>query len=88
MLNSLKAAYRRLPAWLRAALATSSQLLVASILLAVLGVLADWQADEPISWTGFLGAAKTATIIAVTGVVTAVYRWVKPPAAAYPDAEA
>jgi hypothetical protein len=82
----------KLPPWLRAAVITSGQTLVASLCIVVLALLLDlqdWVSDptNPVDLSGAATAAVVAIVTFASGVVTAVWRALNPPAVTYPDAE-
>lgn len=80
----------RIPPWLRAALITSGQAAIGSLLLVLLSLVADvndWLADptNPVDLSGPAKLVMAAALTFVTGVVTAVYRYLRPPQNTYPE---
>lgn len=77
-----------LPTWLRAAIITAGQAAAAVILLAVIDLLfdvQDWVSDptNPVDISGFGKVVIGALITAITFIVTAVIRKLKPPESSY-----
>lgn len=81
----------RLPTWLRAAIITGLQALAGVVLLILADLLfdvQDWVADptNPVDFSGPAKLVFAAVVSFLTGVVTAVYRYLHPVAKSYPDA--
>lgn len=79
-----------IPPWLRAAIITSLQALVGSLLVIALSLVVDvnsWLSDptNPVNLSGPAKLALAALMTAVTGVVTAIYRAWRPPQNTYPE---
>ena len=91
MLTRLRAVWRNLPPAVRAGVTTAWQTFAGAALLLLLNLLdavTSWvEGGDPIDWSA-QGRAVTSLVVALaSGVVTAVYRSIRPPAASYPDAE-
>lgn len=76
-----------MPSWLKAALITSVQTFVASVLVTLLGLLAAVQewiggGDAP-DWSNAAKVVGSALVAAAAGVITAVQRYFKPPEETY-----
>ncbi len=82
---------KNLPPAIRAAVITSVQTFVGTALVTLLGILGavqDWVGGgDPPDLTAPAKVVASAAVAVVVGVVTALYRTVKPPAESYPDAE-
>lgn len=81
---------RRIPPWLRAAIITSAQVAAGYLLLIVLNLLFDisaWLSDptNPVDLSTPAKLAVGVLITFITGVVTAVYRAIRPPQNTYPE---
>lgn len=81
----------KLPTWLRAALITGGQTLAAAVLVVLLDLLfdvQDWVRDptNPVDLSGAATAVLIALVTFLAGLVTAIYRYVRPVERSYPDA--
>lgn len=81
---------KRLPTWLRAAVISGVQALVAALAVIVLALLVDvqaWLSDptDPVNFSGQAAAAGAALIAFVQGVVVAIHRAARPPENTYPE---
>lgn len=87
-MRRLKASFRRLPSWLRAAINTTWQTFLATVigpLLSWLGRLQAWiEGTSELPSAQLLGRVLAgAAVAALAGLITAMYRRVRPAEAAY-----
>lgn len=80
----------KLPTWLRAAIITGLQTLAGAVLLIILNLLVDiqsWVSDRsnPVDFSTPAALAGAALLAFVVGVVTAVYRGLRPVENTYPE---
>lgn len=81
-----------MPSWLRAALITSVQTFLATALVTLLGLLGEIQewindsTDEP-DWSNAAKLVGSAFVAAVSGLITAVWRYLRPPEEDYNGSE-
>lgn len=81
---------KKLPTWLRAAVTTGLQTLAGLVLLGLLDLaldVQDWVADptNPVDFSTFAKLVVAAVITFLSGLVTAVYRYLKPIETSYPE---
>jgi ABC-type uncharacterized transport system permease subunit len=81
---------KNLPTWLRAAVITSGQAFVGTFLVTLLGLLGDvqdWVEDnsDPIDLSVPTKALASAVVALAVGIVTAIFRAVRPVENAYPE---
>ncbi len=91
-MSSIRAAWRNIPPAIRAGLTTGWVTFAGTALIAVIGLLdavrgwAETGGDPPdfSQWTRLVAAAAAAL---ASAVVNTLYRFIRPPAVSYPDAE-
>lgn len=91
-MSSISAAWRNLPPAIRAGITTGWQAFAGSALLTLIGLLdaiREWvdAGGDPPDFSQFARLVGSAFVGLTAAVITATFRFVKPPAIAYPDAE-
>lgn len=91
MFTRLRAVWRNLPPAIRAGVTTAWVTFVGAALLLLLNLLdavAGWaEGGDPIDWSAQGRALSSLALALASGVVNTAYRYIRPPAASYPDAE-